>query len=230
MTLRKISHTSTVTSAGAFQIKSSTTVHISSDSAFHPAVLLTTIHPTTTPTVGPTRLFVLPPPTSVSVSITPLISTSTPPATFIAAPMRPTVATFSSYPLGQAEETSGTSLQDDEKPKILAIIAEDINSGLPTKNILILKRLTSRNRFSENEYKILRKNVFQSGSMFETIKHISASFNSISDDLYNIISSSVSPAKDDIFTVEDTSLLSHTSYVYKLELDFDIINITRFST
>lgn len=129
------------------------------------------------------------------------------------------VRSFIDFPVNLeiAEQTSGLQLTKNEKPRILAIINEDVRLGYPNKNIVILKKLVS-NRARVVKYTILRKNVFKD-RQFKKVLELQTNQLLIPEKYRHFLEESNLDEKS-VFMYIDTDVKPNNTYVYKVEVNW----------
>lgn len=129
------------------------------------------------------------------------------------------VRSFIDFPVNLeiAEQTSGLQLTKNEKPRILAIINEDVREGYPNKNIVILKKLIS-NRARVIKYSILRKHVFKD-RQFKKVLELQTDDLSIPEKYRHFLKETGIDEKS-VFMYIDTDVKPNNTYVYKIEVNW----------
>jgi hypothetical protein len=120
-----------------------------------------------------------------------------------------------------AEYSSGISLEKWEKPRVLAVIAQQVNDGYQQKNTLICKKLIS-NRTKVESYKILKKNIFKEKSEFKIAAHVNSLYmniDAISQDHIDYIKQLGYNPKE-CFIYEDPWISPNSAYAYKIEIEW----------
>lgn len=116
-----------------------------------------------------------------------------------------------------AEQTTGLQLTKNEKPRILAIINEDLRDGYPNKNIVILKKLTST-RARVIKYSIFRKHVFKD-RQFKKVLELQTDQLSIPEKYRHFVEESGLNEKV-VFMYVDADVKPNNTYVYKVEVNW----------
>ncbi len=116
------------------------------------------------------------------------------------------------------ESFTGQALTDEEKPRILASILENVKTdGFGRKNSLIIKKLKS-SRATVSYYRIFKKNMFEDLD-FREIVRIPADTISV-DPKYNDLLLSLVPQINDAFIFSDEAININNIYIYKVQAEW----------
>jgi hypothetical protein len=116
-----------------------------------------------------------------------------------------------------AEKTTGLELTKFEKPRVLAIVNDDIRNGTPNQNLVLFKKLTS-NRARITKYTILRKEVFKDRE-FKKALELQSDQLSVLDKHKHFVAATGHDPKD-VFIYIDKEVKPNNTYVYKIEVSW----------
>lgn len=120
---------------------------------------------------------------------------------------------------GTEEVSSGFRLTEQEKPKILAILGEDISSsGFSRKNTLFIRTIIS-SQWAPSVIEIWRKNIFQADS-FIKIGELTGNQFSSNPRFKSLISRELRADPRYVITFTDIDLLPNNVYAYKVRVQF----------
>lgn len=120
-----------------------------------------------------------------------------------------------------SEKTTGLELRKWEKPRVTAVIAENVRNGYPANNVVIFKKLTS-NRANVSKYIIYRKTVFRDRE-FQKIAELSNEQLTLPQSYVDLVKSLGYNTKDS-FVLIDRNISINATYVYKIEVEWTSTN------
>lgn len=121
------------------------------------------------------------------------------------------------------EENLGLRLKEEEKPKIVAMLGENINSsGFPTQNTIIIKKINS-NKYLIKKLDILRKNIFDETS-YTTIASLTGGQLILHGRLYKFVKKKLKLEPKQLISYVDTSITSNKVYAYKISVEYDLLS------
>lgn len=117
------------------------------------------------------------------------------------------------------EFSTGTALKEEEKPKILGNIIEDVRrDGFGRRNSLIIRKMKS-SRGTVKFYKILRKNMFTDSDFIEIARLDPASL--FLETRYNDLVAGMGETSNSAFVFTDNAIQINTIFVYKLQVEWN---------
>lgn len=120
-----------------------------------------------------------------------------------------------------SEHSSGLSLEKWEKPRILAVVAQQIKDGYQEKNTIIFRKVIS-NRTRVENYTILKKNIFKEKSEFKVAARLSTLYMNLDavkpEHIEYINQMGYNPKE--CFVYEDPWISPNSAYAYKIEIEW----------
>lgn len=114
------------------------------------------------------------------------------------------------------EQSIGVILKKNEKPRILAIISENIQNGYPTANTVIIKKPPIN--VTVTSVTVLRKSLFKE-RLFSKIGEFDIENLDTPQDLIDFVQS-IGYSANSVITVRDTTVKPNATYVYKVQINW----------
>jgi hypothetical protein len=129
------------------------------------------------------------------------------------------LASYLTVPINpeMSEKSTGLELRKWEKPRVVAVVAENVLNGYPGSNAVVFKKLTS-NRAQVSKYTLYRKSVFKDRE-FQRIAQLSSEQLTVPEKYVDIVSSLGYNVKD-TFVFVDNYIPINSTYVYKIEVEW----------
>lgn len=112
------------------------------------------------------------------------------------------------------EQSVGILMKKNEKPRILAIISENIQGGYPTANTIVIKKPPVN--VTITNVVILRKSLFRE-RLFSKIGEFDIDNLNTSADLITFVES-LGFSSNSVISVRDTTIKPNATYVYKVQI------------
>lgn len=115
------------------------------------------------------------------------------------------------------EKFVGEKLKQNEKPRVLSVIEENIKDGYPKSNALIIRRLVTDRGYA-TKYTIYRKDMFKE-FLFKKLT-VLESDKLFVPDVYKDYIVELQEKESDVFVIKDLLVRNDTVYIYKVEVDW----------